>query len=355
MRGLPQPGSRRGRRTCPIECPLHVPPDGAVDTAAPRLGTYRRQLPRPARPARRLAGPVAPLPRRVRFPAGPLPRPPRRRPGHARPARRAADRLVLHRRQQEVDFLLSIGIEPFVVLSFTPSALASGSATVFSYRANVAPPADPASGPPWRRGWRPTTAPEDARSQGRGSCLCRPPRGSLSRRGVNETFLFRSSVVMRRSARPALSRSCRDVARLKPSLARSYRWSRELLSAPRMSPASTAKTSRRMGHPPCRHRVDVGRSEDHGRAGVQARKACGGGHPCQLAAVGAVPYVRDPRQQGFAPGGAHQEGEAHQITDTEPANRLAQLDVLDAHEAPHLLDVLEDWNLAHAGPFDSRK
>jgi xylan 1,4-beta-xylosidase len=41
-----------------------------------------------------------------------------------------------------VDFLLSIGMRPFVELSFMPTALASGTATVFSYRANVTPPAD---------------------------------------------------------------------------------------------------------------------------------------------------------------------------------------------------------------------
>ncbi len=41
-----------------------------------------------------------------------------------------------------VDFLLSIGMQPFVELSFMPQALASGDATVFSYRGNVTPPAD---------------------------------------------------------------------------------------------------------------------------------------------------------------------------------------------------------------------
>jgi xylan 1,4-beta-xylosidase len=40
------------------------------------------------------------------------------------------------------DFLLSIGMQPFVELSFMPRALASGSNTVFSYRGNVTPPAD---------------------------------------------------------------------------------------------------------------------------------------------------------------------------------------------------------------------
>src|SRR3954451_19437591 len=41
-----------------------------------------------------------------------------------------------------VDFLLSIGMQPFVELSFMPTALASGPETVFSYRGNVSPPAD---------------------------------------------------------------------------------------------------------------------------------------------------------------------------------------------------------------------
>lgn len=40
-----------------------------------------------------------------------------------------------------VDFLLSIGMRPFVELSFMPEALASGHDTVFSYKANVTPPA----------------------------------------------------------------------------------------------------------------------------------------------------------------------------------------------------------------------
>jgi xylan 1,4-beta-xylosidase len=39
-----------------------------------------------------------------------------------------------------VDFLLSIGMRPFVELSFMPAALASGYETVFHYRANITPP-----------------------------------------------------------------------------------------------------------------------------------------------------------------------------------------------------------------------
>lgn len=43
---------------------------------------------------------------------------------------------------QIMDFLLSIGMRPFVELSFMPEALASGHTTVFRYRANVTPPKD---------------------------------------------------------------------------------------------------------------------------------------------------------------------------------------------------------------------
>jgi xylan 1,4-beta-xylosidase len=43
---------------------------------------------------------------------------------------------------QIIDFLLSIGMRPFVELSFMPTALASGSRTVFQYRGNVTPPKD---------------------------------------------------------------------------------------------------------------------------------------------------------------------------------------------------------------------
>jgi xylan 1,4-beta-xylosidase len=43
---------------------------------------------------------------------------------------------------QIIDFLLSIGMRPFVELSFMPTALASGSRTIFHYRGNVTPPKD---------------------------------------------------------------------------------------------------------------------------------------------------------------------------------------------------------------------
>jgi len=40
------------------------------------------------------------------------------------------------------DFLLSIGVKPFVELSFMPAALASGTKTIFWWRGNVTPPRD---------------------------------------------------------------------------------------------------------------------------------------------------------------------------------------------------------------------
>ncbi len=45
---------------------------------------------------------------------------------------------------QIFDYLLSIGMKPFVELSFMPTALSSGDQIVFHYRANVTPPRDPA-------------------------------------------------------------------------------------------------------------------------------------------------------------------------------------------------------------------
>ncbi len=44
-----------------------------------------------------------------------------------------------------IDSLLSMDVRPFVELSFMPRALASGEQTIFSYRANVTPPADRAA------------------------------------------------------------------------------------------------------------------------------------------------------------------------------------------------------------------
>ncbi len=41
---------------------------------------------------------------------------------------------------QIFDYLLSVGMKPFVELSFMPKALASGNKTVFNYKANITPP-----------------------------------------------------------------------------------------------------------------------------------------------------------------------------------------------------------------------
>lgn len=41
-----------------------------------------------------------------------------------------------------IDYLLSIGMKPFVELSFMPDVLASGPTTVFGYEANITPPKD---------------------------------------------------------------------------------------------------------------------------------------------------------------------------------------------------------------------
>jgi len=57
---------------------------------------------------------------------------------------RENDRLVysFFNADQVFDFLLSIGMKPFVELSFMPTAIASGARTVFKYAANVTPPRD---------------------------------------------------------------------------------------------------------------------------------------------------------------------------------------------------------------------
>ncbi|MEO8125699.1 MAG: beta-xylosidase, partial [Bryobacteraceae bacterium] len=41
-----------------------------------------------------------------------------------------------------VDYILSIGMSPFIELSFMPRTLSSGNKTVFHYNANVTPPKD---------------------------------------------------------------------------------------------------------------------------------------------------------------------------------------------------------------------
>ena len=41
------------------------------------------------------------------------------------------------------DFLLSVGMKPFVELGFMPECLKSGNETIFHYKANITPPNDP--------------------------------------------------------------------------------------------------------------------------------------------------------------------------------------------------------------------
>lgn len=55
---------------------------------------------------------------------------------------REGDKLIysFFNADQIIDFLLSIGMRPFVELSFMPEGLASGTASLFHYRANVTPP-----------------------------------------------------------------------------------------------------------------------------------------------------------------------------------------------------------------------
>ncbi len=45
-----------------------------------------------------------------------------------------------HNLNQIIDFLISIGMKPFVELSFMPSTLSSGGDTVFHYKGNITPP-----------------------------------------------------------------------------------------------------------------------------------------------------------------------------------------------------------------------
>jgi xylan 1,4-beta-xylosidase len=54
------------------------------------------------------------------------------------------------------DFLLSIGMQPFVELGFMPEMLASGRETVFHYRGTSPRPRTPTPGPPSSASWSAT-------------------------------------------------------------------------------------------------------------------------------------------------------------------------------------------------------
>jgi hypothetical protein len=58
----------------------------------------------------------------------------------------------------------------------------------------------------------------------------------------------------------------------------------------------------------------------------------------------------DPNHPRFARvrSSALQESEQDQIADLQSANVLAQLDIMDARLAPHILDVLDLYRVSHA-------
>ena len=82
-----------------------------------------------------------------------LPRAPLGRHGHAHPTQGGQLLYSFFNADQIWDFLLSIGMKPFVELSFMPTALASGDTTVFHYAANVTPPRDYQEWANSIRGW----------------------------------------------------------------------------------------------------------------------------------------------------------------------------------------------------------
>ncbi len=81
-----------------------------------------------------------PLPPGARLRACPLPRPLERRRRDPHRTRRGSSSIPSSTRPGSGTSLLSLGMRPFVELSFMPTALASGRKTVFHYRANVTPP-----------------------------------------------------------------------------------------------------------------------------------------------------------------------------------------------------------------------
>src|SRR5579871_6755298 len=91
--------------------------------------------------------------------------------------------------------------------------------------------------------------------------------------------------------------------------------------------------------------MDVGRGKGQECPGPQAGGVLALGQP--------APEVRaldpgDPEPERL-PGGrprAGQEGEPDAVPDAQPADGSPELDVIDADEAPHLLDVLDGHRLA---------
>jgi hypothetical protein len=77
------------------------------------------------------------------------------------------------------DYLLSIGIKPFVELGFMPNAMASGTRTIFWWRGNVTPPRDYGQ---WER------LIEASRGTGPNATAATRWRAGTSRCGTNRTW-----------------------------------------------------------------------------------------------------------------------------------------------------------------------
>ena len=116
-----------GRRSLPH------PLDGSRGAAGTLLGAHRRQLPRPAGPAAPTGRPSCARCRAgTGLPPRALPRPAvRRRRARCVAPSAAGSSTRSSTPTRIVDFLLSIGMRPFVELSFMPAALASGGDTIF--------------------------------------------------------------------------------------------------------------------------------------------------------------------------------------------------------------------------------
>ena len=113
------------------------------------------------------------------------------------------------------------------------------------------------------------------------------------------------------------------------------------------------RTSLLVGKLPPGQRMYVGPGEGQGQSDSQFRQAGGGRLAGQLAAKGVAADARDADQQGFprGPQRTGQEGQPHHRTDLQGADRPAQLDVLDAFAAPHVLDVLNRHLRGHVCSF----
>ena len=94
------------------------------------------------------------------------------------------------------DMMLSLGIRPFVELSFTPRAMASGEKTIFWWRGNVTPPADLDKWARWSRHLHSTALNATAMTRS----LCGFSRSGTSRTtllSLRETFTIISAFTTR--------------------------------------------------------------------------------------------------------------------------------------------------------------